>query len=152
MRALEVAELTGRPFSSFAGGWETYDPDRVRAAGLSMPTEVLRARIETRVAEMLERGWLDEVRGLVERGFGAWLTSAQAIGYAELARHLAGELTLDAAIAGTVKRTRALARRQLAFFRRDPRIRWFEAGEAGAEPLVEDVVAFLSEARESADG
>jgi tRNA dimethylallyltransferase len=113
-----------------------------------MPAPVLRTRIEDRVAEMLERGWLDEVRGLVERGFGAWLTSAQAIGYAELARHLAGELTLDAAIAGTVKRTRALARRQLAFFRRDPRIRWFEAGEAGAEPLVEDVVAHL----ETADG
>jgi tRNA dimethylallyltransferase len=152
VRALEVAELTGRPFSSFAGGWETYEPDRVRAAGVWMPTEVLRARIEARVTGMLERGWIEEVHGLVERGFGAWLTSAQAIGYAELARHLAGELTLDAAIAGTVKRTRALARRQLAFFRRDPRIRWFEAGEAGAEPLVEDVVAFLSEARESADG
>ncbi|HEY8115704.1 MAG TPA: tRNA (adenosine(37)-N6)-dimethylallyltransferase MiaA, partial [Actinomycetota bacterium] len=140
VRALEVAELTGKPFSSFAGGWETYEPDRVRAAGVSVSAEVLRTRIETRVAEMLERGWLDEVRGLVERGFGAWLTSAQAIGYAELARHLAGELTLDAAIAGTVKRTRALARRQLAFFRRDPRIRWFEAGQAGAGPLVEDVV------------
>ena len=152
VRALEVAELTGRPFSSFAGGWETYEPDRVRAAGVWMPTDILRARIEARVTGMLERGWVEEVHGLVERGFGAWLTSAQAIGYAELARHLAGELTLDAAIAGTVKRTRALARRQLAFFRRDPRIRWFEAGEAGAEPLVEEVVAFLSEARESADG
>jgi tRNA dimethylallyltransferase len=69
-----------------------------------------------------------------------------------LARHLAGELTLDAAVAGTVKRTRGLARRQLAFFRRDPRIRWFEAGEAGAEPLVEDVVVYLSEAWETADG
>ena len=148
VRALEVAELTGQPFSSFAGGWEVYEPDRVRAAGISMPAPVLRTRIEDRVAEMLERGWLDEVRGLVERGFGAWLTSAQAIGYAELARHLAGELTLDAAIAGTVKRTRALARRQLAFFRRDPRIRWFEAGGAGAEPLVEDVIAHL----ETADG
>ena len=148
VRALEVAELTGQPFSSFAGGWEVYEPDRVRAAGISMPAPVLRTRIEDRVAEMLERGWLDEVRGLVERGFGAWLTSAQAIGYAELARHLAGELTLDAAIAGTVKRTRVLARRQLAFFRRDPRIRWFEAGGAGAEPLVEDVIAHL----ETADG
>jgi tRNA dimethylallyltransferase len=148
VRALEVAELTGRPFSSFAEGWDVYEPGRVRAAGVSMAAPVLRTRIEDRVAEMLERGWLDEVRGLVERGFGAWLTSAQAIGYAELARHLAGELTLDAAIAGTVKRTRALARRQLAFFRRDPRIRWFEAGEAGAEPLVEDVVAHL----ETADG
>ena len=153
VRALEVAELTGRPFSSFAGGWDTYEPHRVRAAGISMPGPVLRARIEARVAEMLDRGWLDEVRALVERGFGAWLTSAQAIGYAELARHLAGELTLDAAVAGTVKRTRALARRQLAFFRRDPRIRWFEAGEAGAEPLVDEVVAHLSwQAWETADG
>jgi tRNA dimethylallyltransferase len=148
VRALEVAELTGQPFSSFAGGWGVYEPDRVRAAGISMPAPALRSRIEDRVAEMLERGWLEEVRGLVERGFGAWLTSAQAIGYAELARHLAGELTLDAAIAGTVKRTRALARRQLAFFRRDPRIRWFEAGETGAEALVEDVVSYL----ETADG
>jgi tRNA dimethylallyltransferase len=144
VRALEVAELTGQPFSSFAGGWDVYEPHRVRAAGISMSGPALRARIEARVAEMLERGWLDEVGALVERGFGAWLTSAQAIGYAELARHLAGELTLDEAIAGTVKRTRALARRQLAFFRRDPRIRWFEAGEAGAEPLVEDVAAYVS--------
>ena len=148
VRALEVAELTGRPFSSFAEGWDVYEPDRIRAAGISIPAPVLRTRIEGRVAQMLERGWLDEVRGLVDRGFGAWLTSAQAIGYAELARHLSGELTLDAAIAGTVKRTRALARRQLAFFRRDPRIRWFEAGEAGAEPLVENVIAYL----ETADG
>ncbi len=153
VRALEVAQLTGRPFSSFAGGWETYEAHRVRAAGISMPGPVLLTRIEARVAEMLECGWLDEVRGLVERGFGSWLTSAQAIGYAELARHLAGELTLDAAVAGTVKRTRALARRQLAFFRRDPRIRWFEAGEAGGEPLVEDVVAYLSwQVWETADG
>ena len=153
VRALEVARLTGQPFSSFAGGWETYEAHRVRAAGISMPGPVLRTRIEARVAEMLELGWLDEVRGLVERGFGSWLTSAQAIGYAELARHLAGELTLDAAVAGTVKRTRALARRQLAFFRRDPRIRWFEAGEAGAEPLVKDLVAYLSwQAWETADG
>jgi tRNA dimethylallyltransferase len=144
VRALEVAELTGRPFSSFAEGWDTYDPARVRAAGVSMAPPVLTARIEMRIGEMLERGWLDEVRALVERGFGGWLTSAQAIGYAELARHLAGELTLGEAIAGTVKRTRALARRQLGFFRRDPRIRWFEAGEAGAEPLVEDLVSFLS--------
>jgi len=148
VRALEVAELTGQPFSSFAEGWDVYEADRVRAAGIWMPAALLRTRIEERVAEMLERGWLDEVRGLVERGFGAWLTSAQAIGYAELARHLAGELTLEAAIAGTVKRTRTLARRQLAFFRRDPRIRWFEAGEAGAEPLVEDVIEHL----ETADG
>jgi tRNA dimethylallyltransferase len=145
VRALEVAELTGRPFSSFAEGWDTYDPARVRAAGVKVSAPALRARIDARVDEMLDRGWLDEVRALVERGFGGWLTSVQAIGYAELARHLAGELTLEQAVAGTVKRTRALARRQLAFFRRDPRIRWFEAGEeGGGEGLVEDLARYLS--------
>jgi tRNA dimethylallyltransferase len=83
------------------------------------------------------------VRGLVARGFGGFLTSSQAIGYAEFARHLAGELTLEEAVAGTVKRTKALARRQVAFLRRDPRIRWFEAGEAGALALADDVVGYL---------
>src|SRR4029453_5957642 len=107
VRALEVARLTGRPFSSFAGGWETYEAHRVRAAGISMPGPVLRTRIEARVAEMLERGWLDEVRGLVERGFSSWLTSAQAIGYAELARHLAGDPPLDAARSRSTRRARA---------------------------------------------
>jgi tRNA dimethylallyltransferase len=143
IRALEVAELTGRPFSSFASAWETFDPARLRAAGLSIGRDRLARRIETRVEVMLHEGWLEEVRALVERGFGGWLTSSQAIGYAELARHLAGELTLAEAVSGTVKRTKALARRQMAFLRRDPRIRWFEAGEAGALELADDVVRYL---------
>lgn len=146
VRALEVAKLTGRPFSSFSARWDTYDPTRVRSVGITMAAPTLRRRIESRVASMLELGWLDEVRALVERGLGSWLTSAQAIGYAELARHVVGELTLADAIAGTVKRTRALARRQLAFFRQDPRVRWIEAGETGAGPLAQDVVAYLETA------
>jgi tRNA dimethylallyltransferase len=143
VRALEVAELTGRPFSSFAQAWERYDPGRVRAAGIEMPREVLVKRIEVRVDEMLDAGLLAEVRALVERGFGRWLTSTQAIGYAEFARHLAGRMTLDEAVAATVKRTKALARRQLAFLRKDPRIRWFEAGTDGAPALVDDIAEHL---------
>jgi tRNA dimethylallyltransferase len=143
VRALEVAAITGRPFSSFASAWETYEPSRLRAAGIDVAREVLSRRIEARVGAMLEAGLLDEVRGLVARGFGGFLTSSQAIGYAEFARHLAGELTLEEAVAGTVKRTKALARRQVAFLRRDPRIRWFEAGEAGALALADDVVGYL---------
>ncbi len=143
VRALEVAELTGRPFSSFGAAWERYDPARMRAAGIDVPREVLAKRIEARVTEMLAAGVLREVRALVERGFGAWLTSTQAIGYAEFARHLAGELTLDDAVSGTVKRTRALARRQMAFLRRDPRIRWFAAGEGGATALVDEIAEHL---------
>lgn len=144
VRALEVARVTGRPFSSFARGWERYEPDRVRAAGVELPREVLSARIEARVRAMVEAGLLNEVGDLVERGFGDWLTATQAIGYAEIARHLAGELSLEEAVAGTVRRTRALARRQLAFFRRDPRIRWFRAGEAGAAALVGEIERYLS--------
>jgi tRNA dimethylallyltransferase len=92
---------------------------------------------------MLDRGLLDEVRSLVGRGFGGWLTSSQAIGYAEFARHLAGPWTFDEAVAGTVRRTKALARRQMAFLRKDPRIRWFVAGTAGPITLVEDIVRYL---------
>lgn len=136
VRALEVAAITGRAFSSFAGDWEAYPADRVRAAGVRMPRDVLVRRIEARVRAMLEAGWLDEVRSLVDRGFGGWLNATQAVGYAELARHLAGDLALDEAVELTTRRTRALARRQLAWFRRDPRIRWFDVGEGGAAEAV----------------
>jgi tRNA dimethylallyltransferase len=60
-----------------------------------------------------------------------------------MARHLQGELTLEEAIALTIKRTKALARRQLAWFRRDPRIRWFEWGPAGAATLVDALREYL---------
>ncbi len=143
VRALEVAAVTGRPFSAHAEAWERYPRDRVRAAGVSVPREALARRIETRVAAMLDGGLLEEVRGLMARGFSEWLTASQAIGYAEFVRHLRGELSLADAVAGTVKRTKALARRQLAWFRRDPRIRWFEAGEEGAVAIVDDLLEYL---------
>lgn len=143
VRALEVAAVTGRPFSAFAEDWERYEPGRVRAAGIEAPREVLAARIEARVRAMLERGLLEEVGGLVARGFGRWLTASQAIGYAEFARHLAGELTLEEAVAITVRRTKELARRQMIWFRRDPRIRWFRVGPEGAVGLVDELVEYL---------
>jgi tRNA dimethylallyltransferase len=143
VRALEVAELTGRPFSSFAAAWGRYEPGRVRAAGIAVPRAALAARIEARVRAMLSAGLLEEVRGLVRRGLGGWLTASQAIGYAEFARHVAGEMTLDEAVTGTVRRTKALARRQMAFLRRDPRIRWFDADGAGATTRVEEIAEYL---------
>jgi tRNA dimethylallyltransferase len=137
VRALEVTEITGRPFSSFADAWERYPPARVRAAGVSTPRASLADRIERRVRRQLDDGLLQEVEGLVRRGLDGWLTASQAIGYAEFARHLDGTLSLEDAIARTVKRTKALARRQLAWFRRDPRIRWFPAGDDGVAPATE---------------
>jgi tRNA dimethylallyltransferase len=143
VRALEVAELTGRPFSSFASEWERYAPERVRAVGVQVPRDLLWKRIEARVTGQLENGVLDEVRALIDRGFGGWLTSSQAIGYAEFAQHVTDGITLDDAVAAIVKRTKGLARRQLAFLRRDPRIRWFEAGADGAAALVDDIAEYL---------
>ena len=143
VRALEVAALTGNPFSSYAAAWDSFPPERVRVAGIGLTREQLSRRVETRVQDMLAAGWLDEVEKLVAGGFGGWLTSSQAIGYAELARHLEHELSLEDAVQQTVKRTRNLARRQMAWFRRDPRIRWFDAGAEGAPSVVDDVVGYL---------
>jgi tRNA dimethylallyltransferase len=145
VRALEVAGITGRPFSSFAADWEERPVEGVRAAGVRVEAVVLRARVAARAQAMLDGGWLDEVRDLVDRGFGGWLTSTQAIGYAELAGHLAGERTLAEALDRTVARTRAFARRQMAWFRRDPRIRWFDVGAEGALGAVDRIVAHLED-------
>ncbi|HWC70974.1 MAG TPA: tRNA (adenosine(37)-N6)-dimethylallyltransferase MiaA [Actinomycetota bacterium] len=143
VRALEVPAITGTPFSAFSEAWTHFDPGRVRAAGIDIETQTLARRIADRVSAMFAAGWLEEVRGLVERGFGSWLTSTQAIGYSELARHLDGRLSLEEAWEGTVRRTRNLARRQVAWFRRDPRVRWFEAGIEGAAAVSDDVLAYL---------
>ena len=143
IRALEVTAISGAPFSSFAAAWDRYDASNVRAVGIRIEREVLSRRIGERVLAMLEGGWLDEVRGLMERGFGAWLTATQAIGYAELAAHLDGELSLDEAAERTVRRTKELARRQTAWFRRDPRIRWFDSGSEGAGGVVDELREYL---------
>jgi tRNA dimethylallyltransferase len=143
VRALEVAAITGSAFSEFAAAWERYDPSRVRVAGIRVPAALLGARIAERVDSMLALGWLEEVEGLLARGFGSWLTSTQAVGYSELARHLDGRLSLEEAWEGTVRRTKNLARRQMAWFRRDPRVRWFDAGEGGAAEVVDAILPFL---------
>jgi tRNA dimethylallyltransferase len=143
VRALEVAAITGRTFSSFAVAWDRYGPERVRAAGVRLGTQDLAARVDARVQAMLAAGWMREVEELVARGLGGWLTASQAIGYAELARHLAGELSLEDAVRQTVKRTRSLARRQMAWFRRDPRIRWFDVGIGGAFEATAEMASYL---------
>ncbi|MDP9342958.1 MAG: tRNA (adenosine(37)-N6)-dimethylallyltransferase MiaA [Actinomycetota bacterium] len=140
VRALEVAAVTGRPFSSYAEAWEEFPAGRVRAAGIGMDPAVLRERIEGRIRHMVAAGFVEEVRALVADGLGPSLTASQAIGYAEMVHHLAGRISLEDAVASTVKRTRALARRQMAWFRRDPRIRWFPVGPEGAKAVVDDLL------------
>jgi tRNA dimethylallyltransferase len=143
VRALEAAAVTGRPFSSFAETWDRYPAGRVRAAGIELAPDVLRRRIEARVRHMVAQGLADEVRGLLDRGLRGFLTSSQAIGYLEMALHLEGRLSEEEMVERTVRRTRHLARRQMAWFRRDPRIRWFTAGEGGAMDVVDAIEEHL---------
>lgn len=145
IRALEVAALTGRPFSSFARDWDRFDPRAVVAAGIDLPRAVLHARIEHRAAAGLD-ALLEETRRLLERGFGPFLSSSHVMGYAEAVACLEGRIGADEAVARIVRRDKALARRQLSWFRRDPRIRWLPAREDAAEGLVEDLVAYFRSA------
>jgi tRNA dimethylallyltransferase len=125
VRALEVTVGSGRPFSSFGPGLGAYPASpRFRLAGVWLPRPVLAERIEARYRQQLAAGFLDEVRAL---GGRMSRTARQALGYRELLAHLAGDCTLEEAVAAAVSRTRQFARRQRAWFRRDPRITWLGA-------------------------
>jgi tRNA dimethylallyltransferase len=112
----------------------------VRFAGLALPTDELSTRIEARVAAMAAAGLLDEVRGLAAAPWSR--TARQAIGYKEVLAFLTGKLpTYDEALTATVQRSRSFARRQRAWFRRDPRIEWFDATGANSPEALTDAVA-----------
>lgn len=140
IRALEVIELTGRPFSAFRTAWDAYQPvyDPLVVVGLACDREALGQRLDARVDAMLAAGWLEECRALAGRPLSH--TAAQAIGYAELLSHLRGETDLAEAVARIKARTRRYAARQQRWFARDPRIRWVHPGDA-AEALVAAAVA-----------
>jgi len=123
VRALEVVELTGRPFSATLPTLTYADPRTVQV-GVDIDRPTLDARIEQRVDEMFETGLVAEVEALLARGLAEGRTASRAIGYPEVAAHLAGELSLDEARERTVIATRRFARRQDAWFRKDPRITW----------------------------
>jgi tRNA dimethylallyltransferase len=129
VRALEVTIGSGRPFSSFGPGLAAYPPTPIRLAGVWLPRAVVGRRIEQRYQAQLEAGFLDEVRALTARPDGLSRTAGQALGYRELLAHVAGSTSLDQAVDEAVRRTREFARRQRAWFRRDPRIRWMAASE-----------------------
>ena len=123
VRALEVIELTGRPFSSFRGAMDApVSRYRLTVVGLDPGSEALRARVAERVAGMAAAGLVEEVRRLAGRPLSR--TARQALGYKELLDAMERGTPPEAALEAVVRRTRAYARRQLAWFRRDPRVRW----------------------------
>ena len=131
LRALERSELAGQR-ASYSVRAEPY-AGRLALLGLTRPLAVLDRRVGERAAAMFRGGLLDETRALLERGLDPALPALTGHGYAEAARHLAGEWSLDEAIAGTARRVRRYTRRQLSWFRRDRRVVWLDAGERPAD-------------------
>lgn len=135
VRALEVIELTGRPFSATLPRREYAVP--TVQIGLSAEREVLAERIAHRVDRMWERGLVEEVHALEGRGLREGRTASRAIGYAQVLAMLDGTLSEDAAREDTSNATRRLVRRQEAWFGPDPRITWLPHD---ADDLVDQVV------------
>jgi tRNA dimethylallyltransferase len=137
LRALEVAEATGRPISELHAAHDFGDrPYLTLKLGLDLPREELYRRIEDRVEAMLALGWLEEVRRLLKR-YPAGIKPLQALGYRHLVAYLEVRLPLPEAIEQTQKETRRYAKRQLTWFKADPEIRWFHPGQG------EDMLALL---------
>jgi tRNA dimethylallyltransferase len=138
VRALEVTIGSGRSFSSFGPGIDTYSPIAFAQFGLRWPRPLLTARIAERVHRMIDAGLVAEVESLAAGPISR--TARQALGYKELFDHFDGLSTLDAAIEMIITRTRQFAVRQERWFRRDPRIRWIDIDTdpvAAALPVLE---------------
>lgn len=145
VRALEVVELTGRPFSASMPTRESLLPTLV--LGLRCDREALDRRIVGRTARMFGAGLLDETAALEARGLRAGRTARRAVGYAQALAVLDGTMTTDEAVADTALRTRRLVRRQESWFGADPRVHWLDALDADlpdrAAALVEAAASGL---------
>lgn len=124
IRALEVIEITGKPFTANLPRGQSSRYPKARQFGLSLNRENLREIIDQRVEKMWHAGFVDEVRNLLSNGLREGKTSRAAIGYAQIIRFLDGEISEDEAREDTKRATRQYARRQETWFSRDSRITW----------------------------
>ena len=144
VRALEVIEISGRPFTATMPAYQQNRP--AVQLGLTLPRPELDLRIAARVDRMWQAGLEAEVRTLAGQGLRDGKTASRALGYQQLLRYLDGECTLDEARLETIKATRRFARRQESWFRRDPRVRWLDATSG---TLLDDASAMIAKTFES---
>ncbi|MBI5094116.1 MAG: tRNA (adenosine(37)-N6)-dimethylallyltransferase MiaA [Candidatus Hydrogenedentes bacterium] len=144
-RALEVHELTGQPISRLHRDHreQTESLDAVQVA-LDYPRDVLYARINARVDDMIRRGFVAEVERLLAAGHERHLMQIKSLGYREIISYLHGTQSLEEAVALMKRNTRRYAKRQLTWFRGDPRIRSVKV-EPGVDldSIAEDILATL---------
>ena len=135
VRALEVCLLTGAPFS--VQRVRTPQPYRVLQIGLTMERSALYARADARIDAMLAAGLVEEVRGLLDAGYGWELPSMSALGYIQFRPYFEGRATLEEAVAEVRRATRRFIRHQYNWFRlSDPRIHWFDAAEQTPQEIL----------------
>jgi len=144
VRALEVIEITGRPFTANLPGHEAvYDTLQI---GVDVERPELDERITVRVDRMWDAGLVDEVGRLEAAGLREGRTASRALGYQQVLAALAGECTEDEARAETVRATKRFARRQDSWFRRDPRVHWLSGAAADREELLANALALVERA------
>ena len=145
-RALEYHYLTGQKFSEHnAEQKEKESPYDAAVIILNMDREKLYERIELRIDLMMEQGLLEEVKGLLEKGYAPDLVSMQGIGYKEFVPYFNGECTLEEAVTQLKTNPRRFAKRQLTWFRRQIDGLWVDLGNATGEKAMEDVLSYLKQ-------
>jgi tRNA dimethylallyltransferase len=135
IRALEVHQATGRPFSA----WQTpvdVPPVTSVLIGLKLERSALFERLDRRIDAWIASGFVDEVRGLLDRGYAPGLRSMSGIGYREIAQFLNGELDLASAVGLFKHATHHYAKRQMTWFQRNPRITWLDANTATPDQVL----------------
>ena len=139
IRALEVILSTGKKFSDLRD--KEPPPYNTLILGLELPREILYARIDQRIDDMIAQGLVGEVQGLLDSGFGPTLETMRVIGYNEIMAHLRGEITLKEAIALVKRNTRIYVRRQANWFKpSDPDIHWLNAQDPALFEIALDLV------------
>ncbi|OFT29346.1 tRNA (adenosine(37)-N6)-dimethylallyltransferase MiaA [Corynebacterium sp. HMSC08F01] len=141
VRALEVIELTGKPFKASQPPKNAPPRWGTRILGLRTNAEWLNPRIELRTRMMFEQGLIDETRALVTDGLVRNSTAGRAIGYAQVLAMFDGELTEEQALEQTITGTRRYVRRQRSWFNRDPRTVWLNAADSNVVDLALDSLA-----------
>lgn len=129
VRALEIHHLTGETLSSQLEGQTKQSPYDLCFIGLTMDRQMLYNRIEQRIDEMIANGLVDEVKGLLDKGYNRDMISMQGLGYKEIAEHLQDGVPLHDAIEKLKRDTRRFAKRQLSWFRRMKDISWIDVGD-----------------------
>lgn len=144
VRALEVIELTGRPFSATLPKQKFVRPSLL--IGVHREYDDIDSRIDLRTRAMLDAGFVDEVRELMVAGLEDTPTASKATGYAPVMQHSRGEITLEEATDQIALETRQLVRKQYKWFRRDARIHWIHATGTSDEDILEQALEFMEKA------